>query len=113
MDSVTRFFAYGFFHKSVSLQPQSIPLGPLQIFCENLQRYSQVKEHHRYQQHPRTPPVSMTPTANFATTSVVDTGGKFASSVNDTGDKFSAGVNNTSGYLPLVSMTPVANLPCQ
>jgi hypothetical protein len=54
----------------------------------------------------------MTPTANFATTNVVDTGGKFASSVNYTGDKFSAGVNNTGGYLPPVSMTPAANLPC-
>jgi hypothetical protein len=35
------------------------------------------------------PPVSTTPAANFATsfTSVVDTGGKFATSVNDTGGK--------------------------
>jgi hypothetical protein len=42
------------------------------------------------------PPVSATPAANFATsfTSVVDTGGKFAT-----------GVEN----LPPVSMTPVAN----
>jgi hypothetical protein len=35
------------------------------------------------------PPVSTTPVANFATSfsSVVDTGGKFATGVNDTGDK--------------------------
>jgi hypothetical protein len=61
MDSVTRFFASGFFHESVSPPPQSIPLGP----------------------------VSTTPTANFATSfpSVVDTGGKFATGVNDTGGK--------------------------
>ncbi len=57
------------------------------------------------------PPVSKTPAANFATsfTSVVDTGGKFATGVNDTGSKFAAGVNNTGGKLPPVSMTPVAN----
>jgi hypothetical protein len=43
------------------------------------------------------PPVSTTPAANFATsvTSVVDTGGKFATGVNDTGSKFAAGVNDT------------------
>ncbi len=41
----------------------------------------------------------MTPAANFATsfTSVVDTGGKFATSVNDAGGKFAAGVKDTSG----------------
>jgi hypothetical protein len=45
------------------------------------------------------PAVSTTPAANFATsfTSVVDTGGKFATGVNDTGSKFVAGVNNTGG----------------
>jgi hypothetical protein len=39
------------------------------------------------------PLVSMTPSANFATsfTTVVNTGGKFATNVNDTGSKF-AGV---------------------
>ena len=47
------------------------------------------------------PPVSTTPAANFATsfTSVVDTGGKFATGVNDTGSKFAAGGK----------LTPVAN----
>jgi hypothetical protein len=37
--------------------------------------------------------------ANFANrfTSVVDTGGKFATGVNDTGGKFAAGVNDTGG----------------
>jgi hypothetical protein len=36
------------------------------------------------------PPVSTTPAVNFATcfTSVVDTGGKFATGVNDIGGKF-------------------------
>jgi hypothetical protein len=33
-DSVTRFFASGSFHEPVSPQPQSIPLGPLQIFSK-------------------------------------------------------------------------------
>ncbi len=42
-DSVTRFFASGFLHESVSPQPQSIPLGPFRVFFENSRRYSQVK----------------------------------------------------------------------
>jgi hypothetical protein len=33
-DSVTRFFTSGFFHESVSPQPQRIPLGPFQIFSK-------------------------------------------------------------------------------
>jgi hypothetical protein len=46
--------------------------------------------------------------ANFATsfTSVVDTGGKFATGGNDYGGKFAAGVNDTGGKLPPVSTTP-------
>ncbi len=32
MDSVTRFFASGFFHKSVSPKPLIIPLGLFQVF---------------------------------------------------------------------------------
>ncbi len=57
------------------------------------------------------PPVSTTPAANFATSfsSVVDTGGKFATGVNDTGGKFADGVSDTSGKLPPVSTTPAAN----
>ncbi len=76
-------FASGFFHESVSPQPQSIPLGP----------------------------VSATPVANFATSfaSVVDTGGKIATGINDTGGKFAAGINDTGGNLPPVSTTPAAN----
>ncbi len=54
------------------------------------------------------PPVSTTLAANFATSfsSVVDTGGKFATGVNDTSSKFATG-----GKLPPVSTTPAANLP--
>jgi hypothetical protein len=53
----------------------------------------------------------MTPAANFATsfTSVVDTGGKFATGVIDTGSKFSAGVNDTGGKLTPVSTTLAEN----
>jgi hypothetical protein len=47
------------------------------------------------------PPVSLV-------TSVVDTGGKFATGVNDTGGKFAAGVNDTGGKLLPVSTTPAA-----
>ncbi len=98
MDIVTRFFASGFFHESVSPQPQSIPLGPFKIFAKI----------HGDMRKPRSttpvanlptvsttplaklppvsstpvsnlPPVSMTPAENFSTSfaSVVDTGGKF------------------------------------
>jgi hypothetical protein len=43
----------------------------------------------------------MTPVADFAPsfTSVVDTGGKFATGVNNTGGIFAAGVNYTSGKI--------------
>ncbi len=33
-DSVTRFFASGFFHESVSPKPLSIPLGSFRIFSK-------------------------------------------------------------------------------
>ncbi len=52
-----------FFHESVSPQPQGIPLGPFQIFCENLRKYSQVKVHLH----------------------INDTGGKIAACINNTG----------------------------
>ena len=51
------------------------------------------------------------------TTGINDTNGKFAAGVNYTGVKsaagvkFAAGVNDSSGYLPLVSMTPVVSFP--
>jgi hypothetical protein len=61
------------------------------------------------------PPLSTTPTANFATSSagVVDTGGKFATGVSDTGGKFSIGVKDAGSNLQPVSTTPTpaANLP--
>jgi hypothetical protein len=51
--------------------------------------------------------VSTAPAAKFTTsfTSVVDTGGKFATGVNDTSSKFAAGVNDIGGKLPAVSTT--------
>jgi hypothetical protein len=41
-------FCFWFFHELVSPEPQSIPLGPFQIFFLNLRRNSQVNVHHRY-----------------------------------------------------------------
>jgi hypothetical protein len=81
-------------------KPLSIPLGPFRIFWKIAEIFIA-----------QLPPVSTTPPANFATsfTSVVDTGGKFATGVNDTGGKFAAGVNGTGGKLPPVSTTLVAN----
>jgi hypothetical protein len=51
--------------------------------------------------------VSTTPVANFATSfsSVVETGGKFATGVNDAGGKFAAGVVDTGGAPSLVNVT--------
>jgi hypothetical protein len=98
-DSVTRFFASGFFHEYSFSKPLKIRLGSFQIFPKIL--LGDIRKS-RY------------------TTDINDTEGKFAASVNYTGVnytgvksgvKFAAGVNDNSGYLPLVSMTPVVNLP--
>jgi hypothetical protein len=68
------------------------------------------------------PPVSTTPAANFSNsfTSVVDTGGKFATGVNDTGGKSTTQrcpkeimvifLIADFFYLPPVSTTPVVHL---
>ena len=82
MNSVTRFFDSGFFHESVSPQPQSIPLGSFKFFrkfaeifasqgappAANCQRYQQHRRQicHRYQQHQgrwwqNLPPVTLIP----------------------------------------------------
>jgi hypothetical protein len=88
MDNVTRFFATGFFHESVSPQHQSIPLGPFQKFLKTLEDIRKSRcttgvndtESIIVSTTPAAnlPPVSTTSVANFATSfaSVVDTGGK-------------------------------------
>ena len=83
------FFASGFFHESVSPQPQSIPFRPFRIFRKFAEIFASQGA----------PPVWTTPVANFANSfaSVVDTGGKFATCVNDTGGKFATGVIDTGG----------------
>jgi hypothetical protein len=43
------------------------------------------------------PPTSTTPAANFAPSTAVDIGGKFATGVNDIDGKFDASVNDTGG----------------
>jgi hypothetical protein len=70
-----RIFASGFFHKSVSPQPQSIPLGPFQIF-------SKIRGDIR---------------KSRCTIGISNTGGKFATGANDTSGKFSTGINDTGG----------------
>jgi hypothetical protein len=79
------FCASGYFHESVSPQPQSNPIGPFQIFFTEIFSSQGAS------------PVSTTPATKFSTIlpKVVD-----ATRVNDAG-----------GKLPLVSMTPAANLP--
>jgi hypothetical protein len=70
-----RFFASGFFHESVSPQPQSIPLRPFRIF-------SKIRGDIRNSR---------------CTTGINDTGCKIAAGTNDTGDKFATGINDTGG----------------
>ncbi len=70
-----RFLASGFFHESVSPQPQSIPLGPFQFFSE----------------------ICWDIHKSRCTTGINDTGGKFATGANDTGGKIAAGINDTGG----------------
>ncbi len=80
-------FCFWFF-SWISFPPApEYPIRTISNCSGNWRRYSQVKVHHRYQRHrwQNLPPISTTPTANFATsfTSVVDTGGKFATSVSE------------------------------
>ncbi len=73
-----RFFVSRFFHESVSSQPQSIPLGPFQIF-------SKIRRDIR---------------KSRCTTGINDTGGKIAAGINNTGGKFAtsfASVDDTRG----------------
>jgi hypothetical protein len=84
---VTRFFASGFFHESVSPQPKSIPFGPFQIF-------SKIRTEIR---------------KSRCTAGINDTGGNFATSVNNTSGNFATSVNDTGGKLAPVSTTPVVN----
>jgi hypothetical protein len=66
-----------FFRESFSLQPQSIPLGPFQIF-------SKIRGDIR---------------KSRCTTGINDTGGKFATDVKDTDGKIAAGVRDTDGKI--------------
>jgi hypothetical protein len=107
------FFSSGFFHESVSSQPQSIPLRLFQIFS---------KIHGDIRKSRCTTGINDTggkiatvitkPSANFSTifANVVDNGGKFAMGVNNTGGKFASGVNDAGGKLSPVSMTPAASM---
>jgi hypothetical protein len=77
MDNVTRFFATGFFHESVSPQPQSIPLGPFQKFLKTLEdiRKSRCT-------------TGVNDTESIIVSGINNTGGKFATCLNDVGGKF-------------------------
>jgi len=85
-DSVTRFFASGFFYESVSPQPQSIPLGPFQIF-------SKIRGEIRTSRCT----TGINDTGGKFATGVHDTGGKIAADINDNGGKFATGINDTGG----------------
>ncbi len=103
-DSVTRFFALGFFNESPSPKPLIITLGSFQFF-------SKIRGDIRKSRCPRCttgvndtggklPPVSMTPAANLPPVSTTPAA-NFATS--------SPCVVDTGGKLPPVSTTPVAN----
>ncbi len=111
-------FCFWFFHESVSPQPQSIPLGPLQIFSkipgdirksrcttgiidtggkfatryrrQNCFWYQQHRGQicHGYQRHRQ----QILPPVSLV---FVDISGKFATGVNNTGSKFATGINDT------------------
>ncbi len=66
-ESVTRFFASGFFMNQFPPASEYY-IKTVSNFFENSMRYSHVKVDHRYQQH--------------------NTRGKFATGINDTGGKF-------------------------
>jgi hypothetical protein len=85
-DSVTRFFASGFFDESVFPQPQSILLELFQIFSKNRRDFRKS----------RPPPASTTTNGKFGT-GVNDTGGKIAASISHTSGKFATGLNDTDG----------------
>jgi hypothetical protein len=87
-NSVTRFFASGFFHESSSPKPLNIALGSSNFFL----RFAEIFPSQG------APPLSTSPAANFAagTAAVVDTGGKFATGDNNTGV-------DTGGKLPPVT----------
>ncbi len=88
MDSVTRFFASGFFHESPSPKPLKITVGSFRIF-------SKIRGDIR---------------KSKCTTNVNDTSGKFATGVNDIGGKKLPPVSTTpAANLPPVSSTPAAN----
>jgi hypothetical protein len=83
---VTRFFTSGFFHESVSPQPQSIPLRPFQILskiCGDIRKSRCT--------------TGINDTGDKLATCVNDTGGKIAAGINDTGGKFATGINDTGG----------------
>jgi hypothetical protein len=81
-DSVTRFFALGFFHESPFPKPLKIALGSFRIF-------SKIRGDIR---------------KSRCTTGVVDTGGKFY-----TGGKLPPVSTTPAANLPPVSTTPAAN----
>jgi hypothetical protein len=83
------FFSCGCFHKSVSAQPQSIPLGPFQIF-------SKIRRNIRKSR--CTTGINDTSGKFFHIfTSVVDAGGKFATGVSNTSRKIATGVDDIGG----------------
>ncbi len=102
-DSVTGFFASGFFHESSSPKPQ--------IFSKIRRDIHKSRGTTGVNEASGKPPVSTTPAANFATgtAGVVDTGGKFVTGVNNTGGKFAASVNINDGKMPQVTTTLTAN----
>jgi hypothetical protein len=91
-DSVTRFFASGFFHEAVSPQPQSIPCGDI--------RKSRCT-------------TGLNDTGGKFATGDNNTFGNFAAGINDTGGKFAIGINDRQILPPvsIVFLIPVANLP--
>jgi hypothetical protein len=101
-DSVTRFFASGFFRESSCPKPMKKTLGSFQIFQKFLEIFgSQGALLMSTTPVVNLPLVSTTSAVNFAT---------ITESVTDTSAKFVSGVNKIpSANLPQVLLTPVTN----
>ncbi len=72
-----RFFASGFFHESVYPQPQSIPIGPLNLLAK-------IRGDIRKSRCT----TGINQTGSLIATGINNTGGKFATGIKDTGGKF-------------------------
>ncbi len=120
-DSVTRFFASGFFHESSSPKPPKIKIGSYLFFFTKI--WGEIRKwrvHHWYQRHQWQicHQYQWHPSGKFChrycwcwwyRRQIVNDTRNLPPGVNDTGGKLLPVSTTLAANLPLVSMTPVAN----